>query len=284
MTAAQQNFTPADRVGYLATRCVLTVGEFDTVSDARDLMTVSRVSHLAVIDGGTVPTGLVSKQDIARFLLEDGTRRSLEDFQVGEVCSYSYHTIKLDSPIVEAARTFDTANITCAVVLDDGSISGILTETDLCHYFSSNSPEPFKVSDFMMKDFAQAKSTYPIIHVAHMIVNKQSSVPVIDEKLVGILTLSDFLSITDGELDNANKGSIADKNDMALLPTKELMTRRPITVLEHESLNQAAQILISKQIRALPVVDDDSNVVGLLTKHDIVKALGSTPDVPQYFT
>jgi CBS domain-containing protein len=284
VTAAAENHFSTDKVGNLASRCVLTVGEFQTLHDAVDLITQGRVSQLVVINDAMNPIGLVSKRNIARLLLEDGTLRSLEDFQVAEACDYSYHKVTSASPVTEVARLFDTENVSCAIVSENELISGILTETDLCRYFSSHSPSCMKVNDFMMKEFLHAKSTYPIIHVAHMIVNKQPSVPVIDENLVGILTLSDFLSIQDGRLDDCNKRTNGKKNDAALLPTKELMTRSPFTVLPCDDLIEAARIVINKQVCALPVVENDSEVVGLLTKHDIVRALGRTPDQTQVYS
>ena len=136
-------------------------------------------------------------------------------------------------------------------------------------------PRRFKVKEFITGDFIFAKSTYPIIHVAHDIVYRQPSVPVIDEELVGIVTLSDLLSIREKAPDHRifSFGSRVG-NDAALITTKDLMTQKPITTDDETDLAQAAQIIINKGISSLPVVDKESCVIGLLTKHDIVRALG----------
>ena len=52
------------------------------------------------------------------------------------------------------------------------------------------------------------------------------------------------------------------------------MTRNPITANQDDDLAQAAQMIVRKGIGSLPVLDDQDTVVGLLSKHDIVKALG----------
>jgi CBS domain-containing protein len=170
---------------------------------------------------------------------------------------------------------FDTDNLTYAVVTNDDPLRGILTETDLCHYFSQKYPGKFKVTDFMKSDFIFAKSSYSVVHVANAIVFRQPSVPVIDEELVGILTLSDLLSIRE-RIPKASGGGLNPKaaDDLALIRTKDLMTRHPITTREETDLAQAAQMIINKGIRSLPVIDSDSRVVGLLTKRGVVKALG----------
>jgi predicted transcriptional regulator len=52
------------------------------------------------------------------------------------------------------------------------------------------------------------------------------------------------------------------------------MTRNPVTTGDETDLAQAAQIIINKGIGSIPVVDREASVIGLLTKHDIVRALG----------
>jgi CBS domain-containing protein len=238
-------------------------------------MTQNRASQLVVADQRQRPIGIISKRDIARFLLEDTSNRGLEDILVSEASSNSVFTIRSDLRVINAARLFDTDNAAYAVVTNENPLLGIVTETDLCHYFSQKWPGRFKVNDFMQSDFIFAKSTYPVVHVAHAIVFRQPSIPVIDEELVGILTLSDILSIkerfsqsAEGRLDSLGN------ERAALITTKDVMTRNPITTHEDTDLAQAALIIITKGVGSLPVTDNHSKVVGLIAKHDIVKALG----------
>jgi CBS domain-containing protein len=265
-----------DTVGDVMTEWVVTVGPSDSLLTARDLMTRNRVSQLVVIDQRNRPVGFISKRAIARFLLEDSTTRGLEDIPVSEATTDSIPTLRRDFPVLNAARLFDTENLSYTVITNDNPLSGIMTETDLCHYYSQKLPHKFKVADFMTSDFIFAKSNYPAVHVAHAIIFRQPSVPVIDEELVGILTLSDILSIRE-KAPKATHGRLTTKpeSDVALITTKELMTPNPITIYQDTDLAQAAQIIINKGIGSLPVTDKEPKVVGLLTKHDIVKALGT---------
>jgi len=265
----------AATVSDIMTEWVVTAAPSDSLLKARDVMTQNRASQLVVADQRKRPIGLISKRDIARFLLDDNTTRSLEEIPVSEASSKSIPTMRTDVSVLNAARMFDTDNLAYAVVTNDNPLSGIITETDLCHYFSQKWPGKFRVTDFMRSDFIFAKSSYSVVHVAHAIVYRQPSVPVIDEELVGILTLSDILSIgekiPDGTTNLLRSNA---KADLALVTTKDLMTRNPITTHEGTDLAQAAQILITKGVGSLPVIDTESKVVGLITKHDIVKALG----------
>jgi len=265
----------SDSVKDVMTGWVVIVGPTDSLLKARDLMTDNRVSQLVVADEKKRPIGLISKRDIARFLLEDTTTRKLEAIPVFEASSKSIPTIRQDTRVFSAARMFDTDNLTFAVVANENPLAGIVTETDLCHYYSQKYPGKSKVKAFMESDFIFAKSSYSIVHVAHAIVFRQPSVPVIDEQLVGILTLSDLLSIRE-KVPKAPysrlKPQVAD--DMALITTKDLMTHNPVTTREDADLAQAAQMITNKGIGSLPVIDSDSRVIGLLTKRNIVNALG----------
>jgi CBS domain-containing protein len=265
-----------DTVGDVMTGWVVTVGPTDTLSTARDLMARNQVSQLVIVDQRKRPVGFISKRTIARFLLEDSTSRNLEDIPASEAATDSIPTLRLNFPVLNAARLFDTENIAYVVISNDDPLAGIMTETDLCHYYSQKWPHKFEVADFMTRDFIFAKSNYPAVHVAHAIVFRQPSVPVIDEELVGILTLSNILSIRE-KTHKPSTGGLSGKQgkDVALITTKELMTPNPITTYEDTDLAQAAQIIITKGIGSLPVTDKEPKVVGLLTKHDIVKALGT---------
>jgi CBS domain-containing protein len=264
-----------DSVSDVMTGWVVTVGPSESLLTARDLMTRNRVSQLVVVDQRNRPIGFISKRAIARFLLEDPTTRRLEEILVSEALVDSIPSVKLNLPVFNAARLFDTENLAYTVVTNENPLAGIMTETDLCHYFSRKWPRKFKVGEFMMRDFVFAKSTYPAVHVANAIVFRQPSVPVIDEELVGILTLSDILSIRE-RTPNAPKGGLSNDptGDAALVTTKDLMTPNPITTVEDADLAQAAQIIINKGIGSLPVMSPELTVVGLISKHDIVKAMG----------
>jgi len=269
------NSSAVDTVNDIMTRWVVTITPSDSLSKARDVMIENHVSQLVVADQRSRPIGLISKRDIARFLLEDTTTRETNEIPVSEASSKSIFKVKPDLPVINAARLFDTDNLAYAVVTNDNPLMGILTETDLSHYFSQKFPGRFKASDFMQSDFIFAKSTYPVLHVVHAIVFRQPAVPVIDEELIGILTLSDILSIKGKYPLNPNgKPKPKSGEYAALITTKDIMTLKPVTTHENTDLAQAAQIMMTKGVSSLPVVDSGPKVVGLLAKHDVVRALG----------
>ena len=274
-----QAVSQKDTVNSIMTGWVVTIPQSDTLLQARDLMSQRGVSQLVVVEEKMHyprPVGFISKRDVARFLLEDPTNRTLEEISVSEASSKSMPEIRQDLPVFNAARLFDIENLTCAIVTNEHPFTGIITETDLCNYFSRRIPNTFRVSEFMARDFIFAKSSYPVVHVAQAIVFKQSSVPVIDDELIGILTLSDLLSIGEKKSAPAQQQMVfsSGRKEAAMLTTRDLMTRDPISARQDDDLAQAAQTIVRKGIGSLPVLDSEGTVVGLLSKHDIVMALG----------
>ena len=82
--------------------------------------------------------------------------------------------------------------------------------------------------------------------------------PVVEnEKLTGIITLSDINKIPDEEKDTKKIGDI--------------MTRKLIYVSPDESLENALKLLISNDVGRLPVVSD-GRLVGIITRSDIMRA------------
>ncbi len=96
--------------------------------------------------------------------------------------------------------------------------------------------------------------------------NRIHHVPVLDkeEKLVGLITLTDVLAATDSIL----------RDDKSRLHAREIkvgdiMARDVATIDEHASLRQAALFIEKHQIGCLPVVTD-GNLRGIVTDTDFV--------------
>ncbi|WP_299490318.1 CBS domain-containing protein [Acaryochloris sp. IP29b_bin.137] len=57
---------------------------------------------------------------------------------------------------------------------------------------------------------------------------------------------------------------------------KDVMTAKPITTQPDVPLTTAANLMLDKKINRLPVVDDHQMLVGIITRHDLVRALKPT--------
>jgi len=59
---------------------------------------------------------------------------------------------------------------------------------------------------------------------------------------------------------------------------KEVMTAKVITISPDKSMREAAHLMHDKRIRRLPVVNDQGELVGILTRGDIVREMANAED------
>jgi CBS domain-containing protein len=57
---------------------------------------------------------------------------------------------------------------------------------------------------------------------------------------------------------------------MALQTARDIMTPDPVTVTRELPVTEAAHIMSEKRVGALPVLDGDGNLVGLVTESDLI--------------
>ena len=61
-----------------------------------------------------------------------------------------------------------------------------------------------------------------------------------------------------------------------MLTVAEIMTREPYTLGPDDTVENARQMMAQHRIRHIPVVDENSNLVGLITQRDVLAAEDST--------
>ncbi|NJL83588.1 MAG: CBS domain-containing protein [Chloroflexaceae bacterium] len=118
-----------------------------------------------------------------------------------------------------------------------------------------------------------------------------SGLPVVDDtgKLVGVISETDlmwretgvepppYIMLLDSVIFLQNPARYEKELHKALGQTVEdVMSDRPVSVRPNQSLKEAARLMHEKQIRRLPVVDEQTQtVIGILSQGDIVRAMAS---------
>jgi acetoin utilization protein AcuB len=105
---------------------LVTVRPRETARRAYRLMRDHRFRHLPVVEDGRL-VGILSDRDLRPVLLSPTLARA----QVGELMSENLTTVTPEALVEEAASLLVVKKIGCLPVVADGTLVGIVTETDL---------------------------------------------------------------------------------------------------------------------------------------------------------
>jgi CBS domain-containing protein len=121
---------------------IVTIGASDRLSTVEDIMTLGRVRHMPVVQGGRL-VGVVSERDLLRASLSnltgfdlDERRAFLNAVEIARVMSAPPVVIDAGALVEEAARVMAERRIGCLPVMEEQTLVGLLTETDLLRYFA----------------------------------------------------------------------------------------------------------------------------------------------------
>lgn len=143
--------------------------------------------------------------------------------------------------------------------------------------------------DVMVKKVITINKNASVAELSELLIkNKISGVPVVDDsgKLVGIATEGDLI-VRDADLHFPRYFKLLDsiiyleslnkfkRNLRKYLGTKveDVMTSKVKIVKEDAPVNVVANIMIRDNVNRVPVLDNDGNLVGIITRADIVKSM-----------
>lgn len=143
--------------------------------------------------------------------------------------------------------------------------------------------------DVMVKKVITINKNASVAELSELLIkNKISGVPVVDDsgKLVGIATEGDLI-VRDADLHFPRYFKLLDsiiyleslnkfkRNLRKYLGTKveDVMTSKVKIVKEDTAVNVVTNIMIRNNVNRVPVLDNDGNLVGIITRADIVKSM-----------
>jgi CBS domain-containing protein len=148
------------------------------------------------------------------------------------------------------------------------------------------------VADVMTRDPVTARSETPLKEVIQILAERRiSGLPVVDDggKLVGVISETDlmwqesgvtppaYIMILDSVIYLENPARYERDLHKALGQTVgEVMNRDPVvTIALDKPLSEAAKLMHDRKVHRLPVLDHRGQVVGILTRGDIIRAMAS---------
>jgi len=138
-----------------------------------------------------------------------------------------------------------------------------------------------KIEDVMSRDVVTVDLSTPLREVAALLAEKRiSGLPVVSEgRVVGVVSEADVLAKERGE--THERGGLLSflVDDRATAELKleartagEAMSAPAITIRPDRPLPEAAGVMIDEGVNRLPVVDENGQLLGIVTRADLVKA------------
>ncbi|MEE4243673.1 MAG: CBS and ACT domain-containing protein [Desulfopila sp.] len=90
-----------------------------------------------------------------------------------------------------------------------------------------------------------------------------------DGKLVGIVSEGDIKKASPSDATSLDKFEITSL--MARVPVATIMSKPVITIRSHCTIGEAARLMLNNEVSGLPVIDQDGQIEGIITKSDIFR-------------
>lgn len=174
----------------------------------------------------------------------------IEDIMVRDVASAT-----LPGSRDEVLKILKNKHISGVPVLKDSKVVGIVTRTNLLQ-----NPEEEQLALLMTRDPITISPGSDLQTAARLLLKHGiRRLPVVDDgKLVGLVTVADVV------------GTIADMN--IDIPIKDYVEKEVVAIYSETPLPVAARIMELAAVKAVPVLDANLELVGIISDRDIIAA------------
>lgn len=166
-----------------------------------------------------------------------------------------------------------------------------ITEEDLkkiyeiaWRYAEQRVAQKVAVRDVMTREVIHVRDDADITEVAELLSeNRISGLPVVDGEggVVGVITEADVLSMAGMNREHSFRdilrhilGEPLPSRNRGSRKIKDLMNSPAITTGPESDIREVARIMDGKRIKRVPVVDEQGRLIGVISRADIVRAIG----------
>lgn len=259
----------------------------DTLGCARNLMLRHKTRKLVVVEGG-VPVGVLSAKDMLPKLkgMPLWKRRPVGNALVGTAMTRDPLTARSDAEASEIARMMVGNRISSVpIIAADGSLSGIVTKEGILRAFVEAAGRKPKVSSIMAKKVFSVDRMHTLSHVRNMLVRNGIGRVVVkaNDAPVGMITATDLMFAEMGDsvagikvrrknIFRRSESAVKERVEETQPLAGDIMADAPVTVREKDDAKDAAGLMLKHKVSGLPVVGAGGNLVGIVTKTDILRA------------
>ena len=256
---------------------VISVNPDSSIFEVLQKMQSNFVKRLVITDK-TKPLGIITERDIDKFLDDDKTARAINEIPVKHLMQKNIVLITdgLEDDFYQCASKMKNLKIGSIILVDKiGDLSGIVSRTDVVKSYANIFGGKYLVKDFMSTKLVTCRKSDSLkFALSLMNQNKVSRLVVTDENglAIGLITTNTLLTHSD----YFTKGHTRSRDYLLPLDkdttVNDLLEGNLVTIREDEDLAKAASLMIKHKISGIPVLDSNQNLIGLVSKTDVVEA------------
>jgi CBS domain-containing protein len=245
-------------------------------------MQINFVKHI-VIESENKPVGIVTEQDISEFLGTDKAAKTTDEIPAKQVMKKNPVTITEGKTNFSlAAFHMDSLDVGSVIIVDsDKNLAGIITKTDITKAYGVVFGGKFKVKDCMSNKVFTCRESDSLGFALNMINQNDISRLIVtnnDGDPISVITTKTFLKHRTyaPQIQDINSENQL-RTDSKKMCVGDLIKHEILYVNPEDDLSTAAQKMIKNYISGIPVVDNRSKLVGIVSNSDIVKAFVRVP-------
>jgi CBS domain-containing protein len=265
---------------------VFFVSPRDTIAYARNLMVKHKISRLLVMEEGRL-TGMLTKKDIAYRLLQgepEWRRRPVDQIPIEVFASGKPIVVSPDTGIKKIAEIFVSKNVSCVPVVENRSVVGIVTKTDLMK--SGLVRALSGTAAGLMEDVATVSRFHSLDHVITVMSERNDKVVVMNNEgtIAGIITETNLAffdnvqkiagvvgkDVTNKRRERAEGMHSHTLRTAASVIAEDIMTSPVITIPSETPVPESLELMRKNHINSLVVVDKGA-ISGIIKRDDIIK-------------
>ena len=233
----------------------------DTVETALHIMHKHAISSVIVVDEMNHPIGIFTERDSLKIIAEDVQSSSL----LADVMTRDVFSISENHYIHDAYILMEEKEYRHLVVVDDNNVfKGVVTEGDFLRQMGFEDVVQAKYINEAMSEFIlTVSSDTSVIETAKLMSKKRCDYAIViqEQKPTAIITERNITFYC--------------RNNVVNEQTKisNICNDKIYSIDKNQSLSEASDLMKQHSIHQLVVLNDEKELVGLITRHDILKAI-----------
>ncbi|WP_276272610.1 CBS domain-containing protein [Haloarcula litorea] len=257
----------------IATREYVEVDAGKRLGKVRSIFDRENPKGIVVTEDGDY-AGVITQKQLVQSHVEDDTKAG--------AMTRSAPKVELTDDVRDVARMLVEGGTKIAPVFEGTALWGIVTEDDILEAVLENL-DALTVEDIYTEDVITVTEDDNLGQVINLLRKHGiSRLPVLnDGSLTGMVTRHDIVDVVVRDMDKATRGDRRGEIERVLdIPVYDVMNSPVETANLGDSVEDAVSRMLDNDFAGLVVTatDDDGEVLGILTKTDVLRALSFTEE------